>query len=256
MKFGRLTASLVAGSVLCAAVVNQASSADAPVYKAAPALGPSSVLWLGAAFKDNVKAGFVGGMWAPNGSLDSEGWLFRGQFLYVDYTFDAPISPTGSADGRLSRGDAQVGYQVVRGGFATSLFLGVDYQNYNINPAAANADRLQSEAGLMVSGRIASVPSASIPFSIDANYSTANSSYWILGRTGVKLGTVTVGPEIGALGNKAFDEIRYGLYSSYTFAPGAILQLNAGYSDRTRGTNFTGGNGNGVYGGVTLVFLR
>ena len=52
----------------------------APVKKQGAASGgPSSAFWLGGDFKENVAAGYLGGVDAVNGSLDVPGWLVRGR---------------------------------------------------------------------------------------------------------------------------------------------------------------------------------
>ncbi len=255
MKLFKLGIGLLMGAAISIAAVGPSSAADAPVYKASPRGGPSSVVWTGMAFKEDVIAAFIGGMKALNGSLDSEGWLIRGQYLYVNYDFTSPVAP-GGADGTLNRGDIQIGYQMVRGGLAGSFFMGIDYQGYDINPSAANAGRLSSEAGLMLSARLATIGGNKNPWSLEANYSTANDAYWVRGRGGVVMGAITYGAEIGVLGNTAFDEARYGVYTSWSYAPNQIIQLNGGWADRYRGRNFTGGNGDGFYGGFTFVFLQ
>jgi hypothetical protein len=254
MNFAKIGLSCFISVFFSIAAAGPSSAADEPIFKTPQS--PSLAVWLGSAFKDHVGAGFVGGVWAANGSLDIDGFLFRGQYLYVGYDFNSALSPTGSANGKLNRGDAQVGYQIVRNGIASSLFLGVDYQNYSITPGVANDGRLDDKLGLIVTGRVAATGSTRFPFSLEGNYSTANSSYWVKARPGINLGQFTVGPEIGVLGNKTFDEARYGVYSSFNVMQGAILQLSVGYADRLRGNTFLGSNGNGAYGEVSLVFLR
>ena len=254
---------LTVGSLLLAASAvlgSQAIAADMPVKAApyvAPAPGPGTAVWLGGAFKDHVWAGFIGAVTAVNGNLDVDGVLVRGQYLYVNWDFDTTLSPTGTASGTLNRGDIQVGYQIVRNGMVAAGFVGVDYQDYRYSPAIANDGRLRDQAGAIFTGRLASAGATNTPFSIEGNYSTANNTYWVRGRVGYNFGWLTVGPEVGALGNKEFDEARYGAYANFTVNPNVIVQLNGGYADRLRGENVFGGtNPSGGYGGITLVFLR
>lgn len=244
------------GTVLLATSAVSVQAADivakAPPLVAVPQ-GPSTAIWTGAAFKENVGAGFIGGVWAFNRNLDTEGFLFRGQYLYVGYDFSSTLSPTGTADGNLNRGDAQIGYQWVRNGWTASIFAGADYQNYRISPASADDGQLKDGFGVIFTGRLANLGSKT-PVSLEGNYSTINNTYWVRGRAGYNFGQFTIGGEIGALGNKAFDEARYGAFISTDLARGLILQANAGYADRLRNDYFIGTNG--AYGGVTLVFLK
>ncbi|MBX9823534.1 MAG: cellulose biosynthesis protein BcsS [Xanthobacteraceae bacterium] len=254
-------ANVTIGSMLLAASAmlgGQAVAADMPVKAApyvAPASGPGTAVWLGGAFKDRAWVGFVGAVAAVNGNLDTDGFLVRGQYLYVNWDFDSTLSSTGTASGTLNRGDIQLGYQIVRNGMVAAGFIGVDYQDYNYSPSITRDARLKDQPGAIFTGRWASAGATTTPFSVEGNYSTANNAYWVRGRVGYDFGWVAVGPEVGVLGNRVFDEARYGGYMSFTVNPSFIVELNGGYADRLRGDNVFGG-GSGGYGGVTLVFLR
>jgi hypothetical protein len=71
----------------------------------------------------------------------------------------------------------------------------------------------------------------------------------------VKFGQWTVGPEATMLGNVAFDELRLGGFVAYDLARNISVQANVGYADGIRNDN-SGRGGNGVYGGMTFVFLH
>jgi hypothetical protein len=257
---GRVNATI--GSLLLAGFAfGEAVAADLPVKATppsvfAPALGPSTAIWLGGAAKGRAYAGFAGAVTALNGNLGTDGFLVRGQYLYAGWDFSSTASPTGTADGTLHRGDLQVGYQMIRGGITYAGFVGVDYQNYRISPAVADDGRLKDQAGAIFTGRVASADASRTPFAVEGNYSTANSTYWVRGRIGYNFGWVTVGPEIGALGNRVFDEGRYGAFASFPVNPNFLVQINGGYADRWRGDDVFGGNPTSAYGGVTAVFLR
>jgi hypothetical protein len=259
---------LVSHFVLSAAVLvsaaeasNSRANAADMATKAPPLSAPgdvnSSVVWLGGDFKNDVAAGNIGGIYAFSGNLDASGWLVRGQFSYVGYDFNTTLSASGTANGRFSEGSGALGYQVVGGGWVASGFVGVDGQNYNIDPPAAATAGVGDKAGAIFFGRIATMGGAPYPISIDGDYSTANDSFWVRGRTGVKFTSITVGPEIIGLGNVAFDEVRAGGYVSFDLSRSMILQADLGYANATRGENSSAGRGgSGAYGGVTLVFLH
>jgi hypothetical protein len=217
----------------------------------------SSVLWLGGDFKNEADGGNIGGIYALNGNLDAPGWLVRGQFTYVDYNFNSTLSPSGSARGQFSEGSAAIGYQWTGNGYVASGFVGPDYQNYDINPAAAATPGVGDRLGAIFFGRVATMGDTQFPSAIDGDFSSANDSYWVRGRTGMRFGSLTLGPEAIALGSKVYDEVRGGGYASYDLSRNVILQGDLGYADATRGENSSGGRGgNGVYGGVTVVFLH
>jgi hypothetical protein len=244
------------------ATYSHAIAADMPLKAPPAAAAPladinSSVLWLGSDFKNRVSAGNIGGIYALSGNLDAPGWLVRGQFTYVDYDFSTSQSLTGVGNGKFYEGSAAVGYQMVGTGFVASGLIGLDAQKYNVNPASAIPNGIGDRLGAIFYWRLATMGGAPYPSAIDGDFSTANNSYWVRGRTGVRLGKVTIGPELIGLGNRAFDEVRAGGYVSYDITNKWIIQGNLGYADGVRGENGAGGRGGtGVYGGVTLVFLH
>lgn len=244
----------VVGAALCLAAASPALAGDAtPGADQAP----MAALWGGAAFKPHVAVGFAGGLWSPTANLDSPGWLVRGEYLYVGYNFNSNAATNGSASGQLNRADAQVGYQVVNSGIAASALVGPDYEDFSATPSGANDRRLSNKLGAMIVGRVARIGKPFIPVSLEGNYSTANNSYWTQAKAGVNLGRITVGPAFGVLGNRAFDEARFGAYSSVDLNHNFSVQIGAGYAQSMRSHSATsgGGGGNGGYGEITFVCL-
>lgn len=230
-----------------------AAAALTPLKDEARAQGAptQAALWAGIGFLEDVFSVYGGGVWAYNGDLDAEGVLFRGNLLYVDYEFDTALAPGGDADGDLYRANASVGYQVVGNGVTASVFGGIDYQDYDISPSAADNGRLDDEVGFIVTGRLATNGPGQFPASVEGNYSTANDSYWARARVGYRHDTITIGPEFGVLGNDDFDAIRIGGHVSANFGQ-YVLQVNGGYQDSDGG----GSSGDdSAYGGVTAVLL-
>jgi hypothetical protein len=185
MNYLRIGARLVLSATVSIGAANAltsyASAADmltkAPPPAAAASDVNSSVLWLGSDFKNDVAAGNIGGIYALNGNLDATGWLVRGQFTYVGYGFSTTQSATGSAQGNFYEGSGAIGYQVVGNGFVASGLVGLDDQNYNINPAAAATPGIGDALGAIFFGRIATMGGAQYPTAIDGDYSTANNSF-------------------------------------------------------------------------------
>jgi hypothetical protein len=240
------------------ALSSAAGAADilgkAPVQQQGAASGgPSSAFWLGGDFKENVAAGYLGGVYAVNGSLDVPGWLVRGQVTGVGFDFAMPPAPNGHGD--FFRGDGAIGYQVFGYGLVAQGFVGVDYEQYDFHPASAGNPALRDRVGAIFLGRVASTGPGQFPFAIEGQFETGNSDFWVRGRTGVKFGQWTVGPEAIMLGNVAFDELRLGGFVAYDLARNMSVQANVGYADGIRNDN-SGRGGNGVYGGMTFVFLH
>jgi hypothetical protein len=220
------------------------------------AASPSAALWAGAAFKSRATAGYAGGVWAPmTHSLDADGILVRGEYVYVSYDFNSRNSGTGEAHGTLNRANAQIGYQMVRYGLAGSLFVGPDYQDYSVSPSRAESHNVNDKLGAMFVGRVARAGAQEFPVSLEGNFSTANTTYWTRLRPGMNFGEFTVGPELGALGNRDYDEGRYGAFASINLGSAVILQTSIGYSQSFRRHVSATSGGEGAYGEVSLVVL-
>jgi hypothetical protein len=164
-----------------------------------------------------------------------------------------PPAPNGHGD--FFRGDGAIGYQVIGYGLVAQGFVGADYENYDFHPASAGNPQLKDRAGAIFFGRVASATATQFPFAIDGLFETANSDFWVRGRTGLKFGKWTVGPEAIILGNVAFDEARFGGFATYDLSGNMSVQANLGYADGIRNDN-SGRGSSGVYGGVTLVFVH
>jgi hypothetical protein len=260
----RVGASLALGAAMLIGLTGAFSApADAAdmVTKAPQSDGwPSSdtnsfVVWGDGDFKNQVESGNAGGIYAFNRNLDATGWLARAQFTYVAYGFPSALAASGTAHGSYADGAGAVGYQVVYHTWTASGFIGYDYQNFTTNPAAAATPGVGTQSGAIFFGRVATTGSAPFPSDIDGNYSTANNTFWVRGRTGVRFSNFRVGPEVAALGNNSYDELRTGGYVSYDVTKHFVIEADVGYSDVFRGANTLGGS-SGVYGGVTLVFFH
>jgi len=245
---------LVAGLLACTA--SAAAFAADGMPDSNMAASPAAALWAGGAFKSRVAAAFAGGVWAPmTHSLDADGILVRGEYVYVKYDFNSSLSTTGSAEGKLNRANAQIGYQLVRYGFAGSLFVGPDYQDFSVAPSRAESHNVNDKLGAMFVGRVARAGMQEFPASIEGNFSTANSTYWARARAAMNFGQFAVGPELGALGNRDFDEGRYGAYTSINLGSSAMLQAALGYSDSFRRHVSAVAGGSGAYGEISLIVL-
>ena len=218
---------------------------------------PSTVIWAGIGLQEDTFAAFAGGIWAPSGKLDATGVQFRGELLFVDYEFKTGLAPGGEADGELSRANASIGYHwALDGGIRASLFGGIDFQDRDISPSAADNGKLDDDVGVIVIGRLATTDEAKYPASLGGKYSTANDDYWVQARVGYNFGTLTVGPQVVALGNEDFDAIRVGGHGSFNLSRSVILQINAGYNfGNNSGSSVSSSDDDGIYGGGTVVIL-
>jgi hypothetical protein len=114
---------------------------------------------------------------------------------------------------------------------ADGAWVGADYEQYDFHPASAGNPALRDRVGAIFLGRVATTGPGQFPFAIEGQFETGNSDFWVRGRTGVKFGQWTVGPEAIMLGNVAFDELRLGGFLAYDLARNMSVQANIGYAD-------------------------
>ena len=233
-----------------------AGSAYAADFEPTPPSDPiSAAVWAGVGLKEDVVAGYTGGVLALNGDLGSTGFLLRASGLYVDYDFESGFAPGGVANGNFYRGDVSFGYQFVNDGLVFALFGGADFQNRDIDPAAADDGTLNDEIGFIVHGRFAADPEGPLALTLEGNYSTANDTFWTRAQTGFALGSFTVGPEVSYLGNDSYTEARFGAFSKFNLMSNTELQFRAGYAEQLTGEGSSNSGGDGAYGGATIVLL-
>jgi hypothetical protein len=254
MNYVKLGLTVLLAALVCGPLARPVVAADA--MPDGMAASPAAAFWAGGGFKSRVAAGFVGGVWAPmTHSLDADGILVRGEYVYVNYDFNTRLSATGTGHGTLNRANAEIGYQLVRFGLASSVFVGPDYQNFSISPSTARGRGLNDKVGANFVGRVARAGVQEFPVSLEGNFSTANNTYWAKLRPGKNFGQFTVGPEIGMLGNNDFDEAHYGGFASINISSAVMLQGALGYSKQFRNNISSGNGGEGAYGEISLVIL-
>lgn len=212
----------------------------------------SKVVYAGISGHEDTIAGFAGFIWATGGNLDASGLMLRASALYVDYDFASTLAASGTANGTIGRGSVSIGYQFVSGGAALSIYGGVDYQDRNISPAAADTGTLNDDVGFIAAARLSTVGSVSMPASIEGNYSTANDTYWAKAKIGHRFNGMQIGPEVAVLGDEDYNAVRIGGYTGIDLS-GSTLQLGVGYNFADQSGTSRGGDG--VYGSAVLVFV-
>jgi len=258
LKINKDTGGALKISYLCNTAIRLAIVAfswTAGGFEAAQADDPASTaVYVGAGLQEDAYAGYVGGVLALNGDLEATGTLARWNALYVDYDFDSESPVIGTANGRIARGNVSLGYQFSGDGFALSAFGGIDYQDRNISPSAAETGDLDDHTGFIVTTRLATLGPTRYPASIEGNYSTANDEYYVQARVARDFGAIDVGPEIAALGNEDYNAVRGGVYASYDLENGPIVQFSVGYHDSNEASSSSGSE-DSAYGNIVLVYV-
>jgi hypothetical protein len=201
---------------------------------------------------------FSGGTVALNGDLSRDGFFVRAYGSRVDYDLDP-------GNGRGYQADLMLGYRVGYDKIYGGLHIGVDYQNYRLDPDDPSSEVRGTEWGFKVAADLATLREGTpLYYALAGNYSTSFSTYWARARVGTNLHGVTFGPEAIVLGDVGFDAQRVGgfiifdLKLSPQISP-LEIGLHAGHqfvAGENGGTVGGVGGGEGTYGGIvfTLVF--
>jgi hypothetical protein len=190
----------------------------------------STVVFAGGDFREDSSYGYLGGIWAFNRDLGSDGFLLRAVGAYDAYKYHTASVTSGHVDVDHWRGQGGIGYQWFLNAARVSLYGGVDYQNHDQHPNDPTNKVRGDETGGMVQGELETLGS---PFYLGliANYSTAFDSYWGRARAGYKFGQATFGPELVFGGNERYDEQRYGAFVLWPFSEKVNLQVSGGYAN-------------------------
>jgi len=218
---------------------------SAPAFAQDAESPPSAFAFGGAEISEGGFFTYLGGGARIDGDLDTSGLMIRAQGGYGRFDH---VGPLGTEDGEVTTANLMLGYQFVNGGTRIAIYAGPDYQRHDLpndpaNPVAG------SEWGGRIQGEAYSETENVMLLGI-ASYSTANDSYFLLGKAGFRVGSsIFVGPEAGTLGNDRFDQYRIGAHVT-GFRIGPVgLGVEAGYVNNSPGDD-------GIFGavGFTLRF--
>ncbi len=222
-----LTLSLI--FILSLSQVPHAAAVD--VNEANITTANSLVYFSGTNIKERANYSYAGIVYALNGDLSREGLLLRGVFGLGEYEYDTLGVVGGEVEGDLTQFDITIGYQMYRDQTRLSGYIGVNYQDHDLDPQdLANSTR-GDELGLIVQAEIETTLSHSLLASIITNFSTANDSYWSRVRLGRKFDRFTIGPEFLAMGNEEYDGQRYGVFINGIDLGFANIGVSGGFAD-------------------------
>ncbi|MEL6422944.1 MAG: cellulose biosynthesis protein BcsS [Pseudomonadota bacterium] len=156
---------------------------------------------------DTADIGFIGGVMAVNGDINADGVLLRLSGLHGTYSY---ALGAGENDVDVTAVDAMVGYQTFRDGLRLSGYIGVEHRDSDLALVDPNNPTQGDEVGAKVQLELATTAGTPLYLSLIGSYSTAFDTYWTRGRVGYDFGGFVIGPELMALGDEGFDQIRYG----------------------------------------------
>ena len=205
---------------------------------------PMVHVWTGFSYAPGSIYGYVGGVFPLNGDLYVDGIQFRAEGGLGRFDYDGGgIYDDLEIDQRAF--DAMVGYHWNWGSNSLSAFAGLNYQDVD-NPDP-NAAVRGDEFGFKVQGEIYSPFNDKLYGYALANYSTAFNTYYGSAKTLYRsTDRFAFGPEVTALGNDGFDQIRLG-------GTAAIGVFEFGQAIFGVGHAWTDGDGrNGIYANIHL----
>ncbi len=204
------------------------------------------VIFSGVDIAKDAYEGYLGGMIALNGNLDSNGFLLRvlGSRGWFEDNDAIP-----NVDGDYWQGDVMMGYQLVRDGVTYAALVGVDFRDYQLSPDDPTSKLRGSETGFKAALDIETERYQKSPFyaALRGSYSTAFDTYYALGRLGFNIDRFAIGPEVWALGDESGDAARVGGFILTDISLGGpsvgTLSFSGGYqfvdnADDPNGDNF------------------
>jgi len=224
------------------------SSSVTPVVVPAANLSSGIYAWSGAAVNNSFVGAFVGGIYALNGNLGSEGYIFRLEAAGGEYGYTSGTLPNTAIE--TYNGAAMLGYRKAVGAGWLTGYVGGSFETHN-NPDIPSPNHLEGLKG----GAKALVeywgplsPTQEVYASV--SYATPFSTTSAYGRFINKLNDrISIGPEVGYYSNDVYRDVRAGGFISFKTSFGEIA-FSGGWRDPlTPGAT-------GYYANVYLGFER
>jgi hypothetical protein len=206
----------------------------------------------GGDFTLNSRSGYAGGVWAPGGDLDADGFRVKALGGYGAYAYDSTLDLAGGAVpwrfvGRYVFGDLMGGWQKRRGEWTAKVYVGVQYIEHSISPDDPDNDVKGTRWGARGQLELWRNLGTRHWFSFDASYATAFGDYWTLARAGRRMSRRwSLGIEGGGLGNEDYNAGRGGAFLRY-HKGNMEITLSGGATGDYRGEETSGYLTLGVY---------
>lgn len=190
----------------------------------------STLAYWGTTMKENSSTYFAGAAYALNGDIFSNGFLVRVSGSVGGYNYDTVSVIGGNVEVAMHTADVLLGYQHIEESFKISGYAGFNLQNREYTPLDPNTTTAGERTGVKAQFDLRTTPQSPIFFNLLGNYSTATESYYVRGRTGAKVGGLTVGPEAISLGNESNESYRVGAFVSGVDLGEVSVTVSGGYS--------------------------
>lgn len=225
-----------------AALMCFAATANADVFPNSGGSAPKGVVFGAANMGNDTTYAVIGAVHAYNG-MNSNGILVHATVELLNYEYASLGTPV-SADGW--GGSLMAGYQFM---FAKSgkiaAYAGIGYRDIETNPndpfSASNGENAAFKGQLE-----AYYDNDVFDFSALGSYFDNADTYYSRARVGIRLGGVSVGPEIALHGSDEYETVEYGGFIRYLATESVTVGAKAGYADRD------GRGEDGAYLGVEI----
>jgi hypothetical protein len=245
----------LAAGVLIAGLAAQSASGHAGSHGYKGSSAKSIVTFSGIDIAKDAFYSYSGIVVALNRDLGKDGFLVKAYGAYGTYEYDSNVRIEGTG----LQGDLMLGYKLGLGRMYGAAWMGVDVQDYDLDPNDPTSRVRGSEVGFKVGADLeTNAGSGPMYLGLSGIYSTAFDTYWTRARVGYDFGRFIVGPEGVLMGNEGYDATRIGGFVKFDMpllpATPTNVTLSAGHQDVDGGSGSTGG-GDGAYGSLGLVFV-
>jgi hypothetical protein len=249
----KLLLATVALAVMCApamaATPKKATRTTSTVSSASsPWINPFATV----SVSPNSIYGDVGAVAAINRNLNTDGFLVRATVYGGSYEYNR--TATAEQDANFIGGNVMGGYHwFLGGGSLFTVYGGLDI-----------SDTDDSNTGAVIRGTetgFKGMAELYLPLADKfyahgtGSYSTVWDSYYTQGKVGYQIcPTVSIGPEVAALGNDRFDGVHTGGFAAWNAFDNVQVIGSVGYNMDTHDDAF-GDDDDGIYGGVHVRAL-
>jgi hypothetical protein len=174
----------------------------------AAAIAPRYLLFSGLDLWRNGGFGHMGLLWSPNG-LDRAGFVLKLMTGAGDYRY---LSGTTRILGKNVVASILPGWRFKGPELELSLFAGLDLQRHRFFPDDPGNDLRGGAAGIRAGAELWSEPLPGFKLSAAASVSTIGRSYWARAALGWRVNEVWIGPELHALGDGRYRQVRLGAH--------------------------------------------
>lgn len=225
-----------------------------------------NAVFLGGSALKNSVYGYIGAIRAINGDIYRSGYLLRVDGGYGKYNYNALTSNLRNDDGsqyvsdssttnvrvNITSGSLMTGYQAVFGASYFTAYIGGNFDNYANSKQDSSSSVSGGKPGVKGQIEFLLAPFSVVSFSSSSSISSAFTSYYSRNSLDFHCCGFSFGPEATFLGNKAYNQQRYGLSISDISFWSIKLSLSGGYAELTTKSNNGDNSSDTVSNSVTV----